>query len=213
MESKLKGPRGEPVAGVILAAGRSSRIGRPKALLPLPGGTVISRLIGAFRAAGIAPIHVVVGYRGRETAAALAAHDDTACVRIVWNDLHPLGQTTSLQAGIRSLPTGVAAALLSPVDYPLVTAGTITLLLHAFRSDRAGTIFLPACRGRRGHPFLVSTARFPDFLDLAPGEPGRDVVHARPDEVRIVDVDSDSIHVDIDEPADYRSVRAALRRT
>lgn len=195
------------MAGVILAAGRSSRMGRPKALLPLPEGDVITRLVCAYRESGIAPIHVVVGHRGGEIAASIAELP----VRVVWNDRHPLGQTTSLQAGLRSLPEGLSGALLSPVDYPLVTPGEIIPLLEAFHEQRDATIFLPVHRGRRGHPFLVAAQCFKAFLDLPDGEPGKGVVRALSDQVREVEVPSDAVLLDIDTPRDYQTVLSRLR--
>ncbi len=198
-----------PVAGVILAAGRSTRMGRPKALLPLPDGTVISRLVGAFDKAGVAPIHVVVGHRGGEIAASLS----TLPVNVVWNDLHPLGQTTSLQAGLRSLPDGTSGALLSPVDYPLITPAEITPLLHAFQKESHASVFLPRHLGRRGHPFLIAADCFKLFLDLPAGEPGRGVVKALANRVYEVDVPSDAVLLDIDRPGDYCKVLSRLKRT
>lgn len=199
--------RAGAIGGVILAAGRSSRMGRPKALLPLPGGNVITSLVRAFRGAGIDPVHVVIGHGGGEIASALAGLP----VRTVWNDLHPLGQTTSLQAGLRSLPGGLAAALLSPADYPLVTPADITPLIEAFRGDREGAIYLPAHGGRRGHPFLVAAECFAAFLDLPAGEPGRTLVRALSDRIRHVELPGDGVLADLDTPAQYAAVLERLR--
>ncbi|RPJ45469.1 MAG: hypothetical protein EHM19_05345, partial [Candidatus Latescibacterota bacterium] len=119
-----------PIAAIILAAGASSRMGRPKALLPLGGRTCLERVIGTCRGAGLSPIHVVVGSRGGLLAAACASESPGAHPRAtaVWNDRFPEGQVTSLQAGIRSLPPNTAGALLFAVDHPLVRAETVQRL-------------------------------------------------------------------------------------
>ncbi|MBN1826503.1 MAG: nucleotidyltransferase family protein [Candidatus Eisenbacteria bacterium] len=198
--------RDGPLAAVILAAGRSSRMGRMKALLPLSGSTVLGLAIRACRDGGFGPIHVVVGHRAAEVAPAAGAG-----VKIVENSRYDEGQLTSLQAGIRSLPANVAGALVSPVDHPLVTGRETALLAAAFRGERERRrIFVPFFAGREGRPYLVDRALFPLFLELPAGAPGRRVVWDHPDWVRPVDVESDAVLIDIDTPGDYERVRARL---
>jgi CTP:molybdopterin cytidylyltransferase MocA len=201
-------PRDGPVGAVVLAAGYSSRIGRPKPLLPLPGGTVLSRVIGTCREAGLDPIRVVVGHRGGE----IASHIGRAPVGIVWNDRYPDGQTSSLQAGFRALPpTTGGAVLLYPVDYPAVDSGVIRALVAAYRAEGTAHIYLPTFEGQRGHPFLIDLSIRGEFLALPPGTPGRSVVRRDPARVHEVPVGTDAVLHDLDSPGDYARLRARLR--
>jgi len=200
----------ESIGAVILAAGYSSRFGRPKALLPIGGGTVLERIVGACSDSGVDPIHLVIGHRGGMVSAA-ARH---LPVHTVWNDRYPRGQTSSLQAGLRSLPEGLAAVVISPVDYPLVTSGVVTALIDAFRSAPSREkVFIPSHAGRRGHPYLLRTSVLAEFHSLAPDTPGRTVVLGDPDRIRYVVVENDGVLIDLDEPPDYLLARSRLRRS
>ena len=143
------------VLALILAGGRSSRTGRPKALLPFPGGTCLERVIDACRGGGVSAVRLVVGCRGGVIAASVAGRP----VDIVWNDRWPEGQLSSLQAGLRSLPAGVKAILACTVDYPLVTASVPAGLVDAWRTERSGgKMFIPVCGGTRGRPYLFDAS-------------------------------------------------------
>jgi CTP:molybdopterin cytidylyltransferase MocA len=205
MAATSPGDRG--IAAIVLAAGASSRIGRPKALLPLGGTTCIGLVLGACRDAGIAPIHVVVGASGGPVSVAASGPD----VAIVWNDLHPAGQLSSFQTGIRSLPRGIEGVVAFPVDYPLVRALTLRCLVGAFRSEREGkTLFLPTHSGARGHPYLAATSVLPEYLVLPPGSMGRSVVLSDPERVREVPVGDEGILLDLDTPADFLALRSRI---
>ena len=199
--------RAGPLCAVILAAGYSSRMeGRLKALLPLGGMTCMERVLAACRDGGFSPLHLVVGHRGEEIAAAAPGPD----VRIVPNPKYSEGQLSSLQAGLRSLPDSAVAVLVSPIDYPLVTGDVTKRLAEAFRIEREGKrIFVPTFRGERGRPYLIEKSVVDLFLRLPPGTPGRSVVWENPDSVREVPVETDAILIDLDTPEEYAAI---LRR-
>jgi CTP:molybdopterin cytidylyltransferase MocA len=164
-------------------------------------------VLGACRGAGIGPIHVVVGAAGGAVSAAATGPD----IVIVWNDLHPSGQLSSFQAGIRSLPSGIEGVVAFPVDYPLVRAETLQTLTHAFRSEREGkTLFLPTRSGAHGHPYLAASAVLPEYLALPEGSVGRSVVLADPGRVREVPVGDGGILLDLDTPDDFLALRSLI---
>ncbi len=197
------------ILALILAGGRSSRTGRPKALLPLPGGTCLERVIDACRGGGASAVRLVVGCRGGLIAASVAG----CGIDIVWNDRWPEGQLSSLQAGLRSLPTGAEAVLPFPVDYPLVTASVPASLIDAWRTERGGgKIFIPVCGGSRGRPYLFDASLVPEYLALPKGAVGRDVIAADPTRIREVPVKEEGIAFDLDRPEDFREMRETLRR-
>ena len=197
------------VLALILAGGRSSRTGRPKALLPFPGGTCLERVIDTCRGGGVSAVRLVVGCRGGLIAASVAGRS----VDIVWNDRWPEGQLSSLQAGLRSLPAGTKSILACSVDYPLVTASVPASLIDAWRTEkRGGKIFIPVCGGTRGRPYLFDASLVPEYLALPEDAVGRDVIGADPDRIREVPVDEEGIAFDLDDPTDYRQMRETLRR-
>jgi molybdenum cofactor cytidylyltransferase len=157
-------------------------------------------VLDACAGAGLAPVHVVVGHRGGEIAA--AAHRRGAA--IVWNDRYPEGQLTSLQAGLRSLPSAARAAVLIPVDLALVRPSTIRSLLFAYHEEGEGrTVFVPTFKGAGGRPYLVNMSILPELLSLPSGAMGRTVLLRDPQRVREVPVDDDGILFDLDTPDDY----------
>ncbi len=186
------------VAGVVLAAGASSRMGRPKALLTVDGTTFLERIVDVAASAGLAPLRVVVGEHGP---AVEAACPDLAPL-LVTNPDPSRGQLSSLQTALLALgaeaPAAVAVFL---VDHPLVRRTSVGAIVAAFRATGHG-IVVPTLGSRRGHPVLFARALFPALL-AAPLERGaRAVLEARPDEVLEVPVDDPGILVDIDTPAE-----------
>src|SRR5262245_36673249 len=121
------------IPALVLAAGKSTRMGRPKALLPLPGGeTFLTRIVRTFTTAGVDDIVVVVGHDAPAVIEILAGDDMR--VRIVENPLYERGQLTSLQAGLNVVDRpGVVAALVTLVDVPLVSAETVRAVIQGYR--------------------------------------------------------------------------------
>jgi len=131
-------------AAIILAAGRSSRLGWFKPLVSLGGETLVERAVSLFRAAGLSEILVVVGHRGRELRPVLRK----AGVRIIENAGFQEGMLSSVSAGVRGLGSATAAFFVLPVDVPLVRNWTVRRLL-AVHEERPGSIAHPCFCGRR----------------------------------------------------------------
>src|SRR5262245_3447223 len=113
------------IAGIILAAGESSRIGSPKALLKINTETFVDRIANVLRSAGIQNILVVAGAHYDEI------RKNAKGLTVVFNPQHSLGQFSSLQTGLREIPTATESVIVWPVDLPLVKKETITALLDA----------------------------------------------------------------------------------
>ena len=197
-----EGPPGAPrrVAGVILAAGESSRMGQRKAFLRHEGtgATFLAHLVGEAVAAGLSPV-VVVGRRSdpeleqavRETGATYVRNANAA-----------RGQLSSILAGLDSLDAQVSAAVVMPVDVPMVTARTIRDVVRA-AAEQGICIARAAHRGRHGHPVLFTRAVFDELRRADPAVGARAVVRADPARVRDVEVDDPGVAIDIDTPEDY----------
>lgn len=192
------------VAAVVLAAGRSSRMGVAKPLLPFGGRTVVEHVVAMLDAAGLGPIHVVVGHGGATIARVLSA---TRAV-VVDNPGYDLGMYSSLRAGIASLPATVDGALLLPCDVPAVRAATSAHIADAGIGH--GRIVHPTFRGERGHPPFLPRGLFAEIL-AGDGEGGLRALLARHDgEAVEVAVYDRACLSDMDHPADYARLAAAV---
>lgn len=190
---------------VILAAGFSSRMGRDKARLPIPGGGwFLSRLARTFLSAGCPEVMAVVGPLGDEVHSAAAR--ERLPIRFVVNPDPSRGQLSSLQEALAVLagraPRGL---LMAPVDQPLIAADTVRRVVEEW-SRSAAPIVRPSRAGRHGHPVLFD-ARVLDELRAADVSAGaRAVVRAHAAEARDVEVEDPGAFEDIDTPEDYRRV-------
>ncbi len=195
--------RPRTVAAVILAAGASSRMGSPKALLDAGAGeSFLDRLAGAFLASGCT-VYAVLG----EDATLIAkANRRGAEITFVLNPDPSRGQLSSLQCGLRAA-AGADAIFFTPVDAPGVACETIRLLLE-FLTEK--DFVIPIYEGQRGHPVLLRAGCAEAFLNPPEGASARDILHARRTSTRFVEVADPGILEDIDDPAAYERWRAGV---
>ena len=198
------------IPGVVLAAGRSSRMGRPKALLPAGsvGETFVGRVVRTLRDGGVDDIVVVAGGVAAEITRALANEERPP--RVVFNPASERGQFSSLQVGLRAVcRPGVSAVLVTLVDVPLVTAATVAALLDAYRQTGA-TLVRPERRGRHGHPVIFDQSVFEEIRRAPVDSTAKAIVAAHLGDSASVPIAEDGPFRDIDTPADY--ARAFDRR-
>ena len=197
------------IPGIVLAGGRSSRMGRPKALLPVrPGGeTFVEYVMNTFRTAGIEEIVVVVGADADEIRRQV---QEQPGVRIVDNPDYDLGQLSSLLAGLRAIDRERAqGVLMTLVDVPFVRASTVRTLLHAYRRQRA-PIVRPVSNGRHGHPVIFDRALFDELERADPATGAKPVVRAHAKEMLEVTIDDEGAFADIDTREDYERLIGPL---
>lgn len=199
------------VAGIILAAGESSRMGRDKALLPLGQHSFLEHL-AAVLDGEVEPLVVVLGHHADQIEQQVRL---PAAARILRNPDHQLGQLSSLHVALRSVAgRGVNGALVCLVDHPAVTKQVVRALLARFQQTHAA-ILIPAWRGRRGHPVLFSSRLFDELLHAPLDQGARWVVRRHAEEVETLDVGEEGIVWDVDRPEDYAALEsrwAALSR-
>lgn len=200
------------ISGVILAAGASTRMGQVKAALPIGtiGETVVSRVVRTLTEGGIPRIVVVVGAHADAVRRALPAVADpsskTAIARIVEHPGWQRGQLSSLLAGLDAIDDpALEAALVTPVDVPLVSAATVATLVEAWRASR-GPIVRPVQGDRHGHPVIFDRSVFDALRRADPNVGAKAVFRAYQDRVVDVSVDDPGAFEDIDTPEDYRRV-------
>jgi putative nucleotidyltransferase with HDIG domain len=174
-----------------------------KPLLPLAGITALERCIGLFRAAGVAEVIAVLGYRAEE----LQPLAENAGARCVLNPHFEQGMFSSISAGSRVLPGWVEAAFVLPADIPLVRSNTIRQMATVFVLRRAGIAY-PVFAGRRGHPPLIARKILDKAAEEGAAGPLSDLLARHEREAIDLSVADQGIHLDIDTPADYDTLRA-----
>lgn len=189
-------------AGIVLAAGASSRMGGPKALLDAGGATFTARLVTTLREGGCTPVIVVAASEAGE----IPAEADRCGARLVVNPGGEGGQIGSLRtalAYLRGLDDPPPAFVFSPVDNPAVTPETVRGLIVGWRGSDA-SIVMPRYEEERGHPVLADMTIAHEFQ--APGllEGARSVVRRDPGRVLEVPVTDAGVVDDIDTPRRYR---------
>ena len=193
------------ISALILAAGESTRMGTPKALLPDPDGRpFVARLVRTFFDAGVDDVIVVTGARHDDIVAALDADAPPRRPRLARNDAPSRGQLSSLWTGLDLADrVDLEAILMTLVDVPMVAPATVRAVIEAWRHS-APPIARPAIGDRHGHPVLFDRTLFAE-LRRAPLDAGaKTVVHAHADRLVNVPVDDEGCLVDVDTPDDYQ---------
>jgi molybdenum cofactor cytidylyltransferase len=198
------------IPGIVLAAGNSSRMGRAKALLAVgTGDTFLSRVVRTLRDGGVEEIVVVVG--ADSAAIRSAVNGASIPVRVVDNPEFQQGQLSSLVKGLDAIDRpGVAAALVTLIDVPLVTPETVRTLVREYTSASA-LIVRPASRGRHGHPVIFDRALFDELRRADPKEGAKQVVRAHAAGVLDVESADEGAFADIDTPEEYARYIAGSR--
>jgi molybdenum cofactor cytidylyltransferase len=190
------------IPAIVLAGGKSSRMGRPKALLPIgsTGITFFDRIIRTLLEAGLEDIVVVVG---ADAEAIRRGVRPVPRVRIVDNPDHEQGQLTSLVAGLRAIDAARAtAALVTLIDVPLVSVATVRTLI-AVQCERNAPIVRPVSKGRHGHPVIFGRALFDELQRADPSHGAKPVVRAHAEDMIEVAIDDEGAFTDIDTPEEY----------
>ncbi|MBA3496096.1 MAG: nucleotidyltransferase family protein [Gemmatimonadales bacterium] len=201
-EDLAGGPSG-PVAGVILAAGSSSRLGVNKLLIELDGETVVRRAARRALEAGLSPVIVVLGFEARRVAAAL----EGLAVETVVNRRHDEGMHASVEVGLERVPAECAAAVVILADMPLVTAGMLDQIVARFRSG--GPPLVISLYGEvQAPPTLYSRALFPALAAAGAGG-GRQVVGDHREQAAALHWPN-TVGADLDLPEDVARLRQEL---
>lgn len=188
------------LAGLILAAGESRRMGSPKALLEFDGETFLDRLILAL-GASCSPVIVVLGCEAQRIGAGLRRAE---AATIVTNPDYRRGQLSSLQRGLAAVPPAAEGVMFTLVDYPAVRPSTIARLAWRFQTRQPQEwLVVPRSQGRHGHPVCLVCDLIPEFLALAGDAQARDVIRGHRKQTVYEDVDDAGILEDVDDPESY----------
>lgn len=190
------------VAAVVLAAGLSQRMGRLKPLLPFGDRPMLSRVLESLLAVVEASRCIVVtGHAAPEIRAAVA---DSGVTFAHNSDYASGGMLSSVQSGVRALPTDTKAFFLVLGDQPMVAPETVGSLLRAWRAAPASAIVLPLYGDRRGHPVLFASRCAAEIMTLPPDATLKTCVQRHAADTVQVAVDDPAVIADVDTPDDYQ---------
>ena len=192
------------VAAIVLAAGRSTRMGGPNKLLAELDGKKLVRIVTEQALASKASeVIVVTGHQAELVEQALSDLD----VRFVRNPDFAGGLASSVKAGIAAVPDTVDGAVVCLGDMPMVSSGLLDRLIAAFAPDRGNLIVVPVSEGRRGNPVLWSRRFFAELMTLDGDVGARHLIAKHTEAVAEVPVDGDSAFLDIDTPQALEAAR------
>lgn len=182
--------------------------GFPKALLEFDGEKGIERILRICREAGLGKSIVVLGAHAERIPLEASLCESQVVVNEDWEK----GQTSSVQTGVRTLERDSKAFLVWPVDLPLVPEPVVRALVEAVSANPAKSVFVPAHRGRRGHPVFFDRKVELEILALDPESPLHEVLRHDASRVQEVSVESPAILKDFDSPNDLPETAAAPSR-
>ena len=193
------------LAAIILCAGESQRMGRPKALLACQGTTFLGHLLRVTAHPAIGMRRVVLGAAADEIRHAAALAPEAVVVNQDWQR----GQLSSLQAGMRSLSKDATDGILvCPVDHPLISSMLVDKLIKAFRAQ-GKLIVMPTWQGHRGHPVMFAAGLYQELL-TAPTEVGaRAVVWAHQADIYELATEEKGVIQNLDDPETLRQATGA----
>jgi molybdenum cofactor cytidylyltransferase len=200
----LRPDRSGPVAGVVLAAGASRRMGRNKLLFDLGGEPVVARAVRIAESAGLDPLVVVLGHEAEAVRAAL----DTSSCRFVVNPRHAEGMNSSVCAGIAALPAVVSAGVVLLADMPFVSAEMIATLVDRYRAGDAALI-LSEYGGVQAPPTLFDRSLFAELAGPEGKGCGKRMRRRHPERTAVVAWPAAAL-ADLDVPDDYERAKAQL---
>jgi molybdenum cofactor cytidylyltransferase len=201
--------KGRRIAAVVLAAGRSTRMGAINKLIAEIGGKPLVRIAAEQALASrAAPVIVVTGHQHERVEAALAGLP----VRFVHNPDYGDGLGTSLKAGITAVPEDADGAIVCLGDMPQVDATLIDRLLAAFDPERGALVVVPSIEGRRGNPVVWSRRFFPDLMTVSGDVGARHLIASYAEAVVEVPVAGEAALTDVDTPESFSAVKAEIER-
>ena len=199
-------PDGRRIAGIVLAAGRSTRMGGPNKLLAEIKGKPLVRIAAEQALASRAdPVIVVTGHQRERVEEALKG----LRVKFVHNPDFANGLSTSLKAGLAAVPAEADAAIVCLGDMPQVTSAMIDRLIGAFDPARGALIVVPTIAGKRGNPVVWSRRFFPELVALEGDVGARHMIGAYGEAVAEVPADA-AAFVDVDTPEALSAVKAEI---
>ncbi len=207
-EAAEHAPRAARIAGLVLAAGQSRRMGTlNKLLIGIDGKPMVRHVAEAVAASQASPLVVVTGHERDKVEAALAGLP----ARFVHNPDYAQGLSTSVKCGLAALPEEVDGAVVCLGDMPMVAAAAIDRLIAAFNPVEGRVLCVPTRRGKRGNPVLLGKRLFAELAAVSGDVGARSLIAGHPELVAEVEMESDAVLTDIDTPQALARLAATAR--
>jgi len=191
----------ERCAGIVLAAGESTRFGAPKQLLDWKGKPFVRQVAEIALKAGIEPVVVVTGFRAADVESAL----NGLPVEIVYNPEYQQGQSASIRAGVASLSGKVGAAIFLLADQPQIPVDVIRALVESHGQNMQAILAPLVLEERRANPVLFDRDTFADLMQLTGDVGGRGIFDKH--RVEYLPWHDDILLLDVDKPEDYKKLK------
>jgi molybdenum cofactor cytidylyltransferase len=183
------------IAGIILAAGASSRFGKPKILIPWQGVSLIAHISAIITKTGITPIFVILG----NTVGQVTDELINLPVTVIINEKWESGQSTSLKAGISHIPAEIDAVIVFLADQPFISRELVYTMIAEYEAS-GRPIIAPSVNGKRTNPVLFDRVTFKDLLTIEGDQGGRAIFGKFP--VNLIPWTDEKLLYDIDTPSD-----------
>jgi molybdenum cofactor cytidylyltransferase len=195
------------IVAVVLAAGLSSRMGKPKQTLRIGGKSMLEKVLEVFRKSKVDAAVVVLGAREREVRKKVAFKGE----KVVYNPRYAEGMSGSLKLGLTEAGPWAEAVIVALGDQPYITSATVNKLVKAYR-DSAAPVVVPVYKGRRGNPVLFDRRIFAQIMRISGDEGAKSVIEKNRSALLEVTVEDQGVLTDIDTPDDYKEATSAPRR-
>jgi len=189
------------ISAIILAAGKSLRMGFPKLLLSIKGKSLLQHVIDNALESKADDVIVVLGAE----AAKLKREIKPGKARIIVNASYEEGQSTSLRAGLQSINPESRAVIILLGDQPFINKATINALVDKYQ-ESGSPVVAPVYNGKRGNPVLFDRSLIPELLSASGDQGGRKIVEKYTDRVAVIEIDSAIVGIDIDTWDDYQKM-------
>ncbi len=200
VRNRGKLPRNGPdITAVILAAGESRRMGRPKMSLPFGDCSIIERVVKNAVSSGISRTLVVLGSDNEEIGNLIQDYP----VEPVHNRQYRNGMLSSVQCGLQAVPDKTDAVMVLLGDQPMIGSNVMDRMIEAYRKS-GREIIVAMHQGKRGHPILFGSRYFREVMGYSEKSSLKDLIHTHPDDIQEVETNSPAILRDIDTEKDYR---------
>jgi molybdenum cofactor cytidylyltransferase len=196
-------------AGIILAAGISSRFGQPKQLLQLKNKCLLDWVLDAALASQLQKVIVVLGYEYNKILQALATKVNHPRLQVLINHRYLEGQSQSLQIGLLEICQSFASVMFLLGDQPMLSPDTINIMLNEFWNSEKD-ICVPVYKGKRGNPTIFSQMMYEKLFTIHGDIGARDIIQANPSRVLTIEVNDPLCFFDIDSAEDFDKLRALL---
>ena len=189
------------ITPIILAAGDSTRMGYPKALLPIGRDTFLTRILQTLRRVELAKPIVVLG----RTASIIRPHIADWPAHVCINPDPDRGQLSSIQLALSLVNAESAAGMIWPVDLPAISEDLVRRLVQLFASSEPMIAF-PKYGGKSGHPAIFHRTLFPEFMEISPNDGPKRILSRHKHDWAVLATEESACVQDIDTPADYRNL-------